>query len=86
VDPSTPAEEIELAANRHLLQRLASLSHNGVVVTPDKARRILRALPGGQVSRRHRREFLLWDSWWLLGLFCALATAEWVLRKRVGLA
>jgi len=86
VDPSTPAEEIELAANRHLLQRLAALSHNGVVVTADKARRILRALPGGQISRRHRREFLLWDSWWLLGLFCALATAEWVLRKRVGLA
>jgi hypothetical protein len=37
----------------------------------------------GEDSRRH--ETRLWDSWWLLMLFCALVTTEWVLRKLNGL-
>ncbi len=86
VDPSAPAEQIELAANRDLLGRLAGLSHNGVVVPPYQARRVLEYLPAGKVQQKHRRQFLLWDSWLLLGLFCGLATTEWLLRKRVGLA
>jgi len=86
VDPSTPAEQIELAANRHLLGRLAGLSHDGMVVAPQEARRLLERLPPGKIKQTHRRQFALWDSWVLLGLFCALASAEWLLRKQAGLA
>ncbi len=85
VDPSAPTEQIELAANRDLLGRLAGLSHNGVVVPTCQARRVLGALPAGKITRKHRREFLLWDSWPLLAIFCAVAAAEWILRKRIGL-
>ncbi len=85
VDPSAPTEQIELAANRDLLNRLAGLSHNGVVVPACQARRILDALPAGKITKKHRRQFLLWDSWVLLVLFCAVAATEWILRKRVGL-
>ena len=86
VDPSAPAEEIELAANRHLLGRLVSLSHNGIVVPPYQAQRVLGCLPAGKLKRKHRSQFALWDSWILFGLFCGLVTAEWLLRKRAGLA
>ena len=85
VDPSSPTEQIELAANRDLLARLAGLSHNGAVVPTCRARRVLEALPAGKITRKHRRQFLLWDSWGLLVLFCIVAAAEWILRKRVGL-
>jgi hypothetical protein len=33
----------------------------------------------------HRREINLWNAPWLLGIFLACVTAEWVLRKRRGL-
>ena len=86
VDPASPAEQIELAANPNLLGRLAGLSHEGGLLRPYKARRLLESLPPGKVEQTHRRQFALWDSWVLFGLFCAAATAEWLLRKRVGLA
>ncbi len=86
VDPSSPTEQIELSANRDLLNRLAGLSHNGVVVPASQARRaIFKTLPEGKITNKHRRQFLLWDSWGLLVLFCAVAAAEWILRKRFGL-
>ncbi len=85
VDPSSPTEQIELASNRDLLVRLAALSHNGAIVGPHQARRILSSLPVGKVTKKHRRQYLLWDSWPLLALFCAVAAAEWIIRKRVGL-
>ncbi|RLC67437.1 MAG: hypothetical protein DRI52_10865 [Chloroflexi bacterium] len=85
VDPSAPTEEVELAANRSLLNRLAALSHRGIVVSPWQARDALSNLPPGKISIKHRREFLLWDSWLILVLFITVAAAEWILRKRVGL-
>ncbi len=85
VAPAAPAEQIELAANTGLLARLAQLSRGGSVVPAWKARQVLEQLPPGTVQEQHRREFRLWDSWVLLALFCAAATAEWVLRKRAGL-
>ena len=85
VNPSTPDEQVELACNRDLLSRLAGLSDGGEAVTPDKAASLLASLPAGKVSRTGSDELALWDSWWLLVLFAGVATAEWVLRKRVGL-
>jgi hypothetical protein len=85
VDPAAPAELIELSANRELLARLAALSHNGIVVGPQQAARVVDALQGGDVTLTNRYQFLVWDSWPLLLLFVMAATAEWLLRKRAGL-
>ena len=86
VDPSSPTEQIELAGNRHLMSRLASLSHRGAAGPCWEVREIVKALPAEAVKRQHRRQFDLWDSWPLLALFCLTAAGEWVLRKRAGLA
>lgn len=89
IDPAAPSEQIELAANYDLLGRLASMSYNGLAVPPHQAQRIPAALPAGTVPKQHRRELSLkqhWPPWVLLGLFCAAAAAEWILRKRAGLA
>lgn len=86
VDAFSPAEEVELGANRDLLGRLASLGAGGAVWPADQATRVLESLPAGEYRQERRFQLDLWDSWILLGLFCAIATAEWVLRKRAGLA
>ncbi len=89
IDPAAPTEQIELAANADLLGRLANLSHNGAAAPPYQAHRLLSALPAGTVPRQRRLELSLkerWPPWVLLGLFCAAAAAEWILRKRFGLA
>ncbi len=85
VDPVSSAEELELSADRGLLRRLASLS-GGVVLEPHQADAVLAALGPKGLVRRQRRELRLWDSWPLLVLIVLLATVEWVMRKRVGLA
>jgi len=85
VDPSTPDEQVELACNRDLLSRLAALSEGGMVVPPAQAPLLLSALPPGKVTKTDAEEFAFWDSWLLLALFCTAVTAEWVIRKRVGL-
>ena len=85
VDPSTPQEQVELACNRDLLSRLAGSSDGGAVLSPEEARSVLTALPAGKVTQAESAEFAFWDSWLLLGLFCTAVTAEWILRKRVGL-
>jgi hypothetical protein len=86
VDAFSPSEEVELGANRSLLGRLASLGAGGTVWPADQAWRVLESLPAGEYRQERRFQLDLWDSWILLGLFCAAATAEWVLRKRAGLA
>ncbi len=89
IDPAATAEQIELSANADLLGRLANLSYNGAVVRPHRAAGLLDVLPTGSVVRQHPFELSLkerWPPWMLLGLFCAIACAEWILRKRVGLA
>ena len=85
VDPVGGAEEAELSADRGLLRRLANRSR-GVVLEPHQADQVVEALGPRSLIRRQRRELRLWDSWPLLVLLVALATVEWSLRKRVGLA
>jgi len=85
VDPVGSAEEVELSADRGLLGQLASRSH-GVVLEPHQADEVLQALGPRSLLRRQRQELRLWDSWPLLVLIVLVATVEWVLRKRVGLA
>jgi len=85
VESSTPAEQAELAPDRGLLTRLAALT-GGAVADVTHADRILASLGKPTEVQIERREYVLWDSWPLLILMVLAATAEWLLRKKVGLA
>ncbi|MCX5675819.1 MAG: hypothetical protein NTX87_12510, partial [Planctomycetota bacterium] len=85
VESSTPVEQAELAPDRALLARLAGLT-GGAVADATHADRILASLGKPTEVQIERREYVLWDSWPLLVLMVLAATAEWLLRKKVGLA
>jgi len=85
VDPATPAEQAELAPDRGLLSRLATLT-GGTVAEPARAERVLENLGPVTEVEIEPHEYVLWDSLPMLLLVVALATAEWLLRKKVGLA
>jgi len=85
VDPATPAEQVELAPDRGLLSRLAALT-GGTVADPAHANRVLDHLGPATEVEVERREYVLWDSLPMLLVIVAVATAEWLLRKKVGLA
>ena len=85
VDPATPAEQAELTPDRGLLSRLATLT-NGTVADPSRADRVLGSLGPVTEVDIERHEYVLWDSVPLLVLIVLGATAEWLLRKKVGLA
>ena len=84
VDPYTPAEQVQLDADRGLPSRLASLT-GGVVVEPAQAQEVQSALGPGTQVLRERQQYVIWDSWPLLVLIVLLATVEWLTRKKVGL-
>lgn len=78
------SEIVELAASRDLLDRLAA-PNNGRVLADYEAS-ILPSLLSAQVKPRTRIEqTTLWDRPVALVLLFAILTAEWMLRKRVGL-
>lgn len=85
VDPATAVEQIELTPDRGLLGRLAGLT-GGKVADAPAARGLLGVLGEPELVLNRRREYPLWHSWPLLALLVALATGEWVLRKKEGLA
>jgi hypothetical protein len=76
---------VELSPDRGLLGRIAELT-GGAMVSPSRADDVKDSLGPGTQVYPERREYVLWDSWPLLILALALATAEWVTRKKVGLA
>ncbi|MFW6108282.1 MAG: hypothetical protein ACOC8D_00570 [bacterium] len=84
VESAIPVEQVELAADRGLLEGLARLT-GGRVAEPHRAEDALAALGQGVLKHRERRQWALWDSWPLLVLIVVLAGAEWFLRKRVRL-
>jgi len=85
VEAAVPREQIELSANRGLLESLATLT-NGVVADPAHAGDALAALREPTLTLPDRREWSLWNSWPLLLLIVALGGAEWFIRKRARLA
>jgi len=84
VESAIPVEQVELTADRGLLEGLASLT-GGKVVEPHRAADVVAALGPGRLSHRERRQWALWDSWPLLALIVLLAGIEWFLRKRARL-
>ena len=85
VDPVAPAEQIELSADRGLLNRLATLS-GGTMVQPSQAYEILDRMGQNEQVDQRPRQYTLWDWWPLLVVMVMIATAEWILRKKAGLA
>jgi len=85
VDPSAPAEQIELSANRGLLNRLATLT-GGMMTEPSQAHELLEIFGKNKRVSRQPRQYPLWDCWPLLVLIVLIAAAEWIVRKKVGLA
>ena len=85
IDPAAPTEQIELAADRGLLGRLATLS-GGKLVDPPQAASVLDVLGTNRKVDREHREYVIWHSWPLLLLMVMIAAGEWILRKKAGLA
>jgi hypothetical protein len=78
------SELVELSASRDSLDRLAAAT-GGRVFTPDQTGQIPPLLRGRATVKTRTEETTLWDRPWSLGLFFAVLTLEWVLRKRAGL-
>jgi hypothetical protein len=78
-----PAGEMErIPMNEPELIRSAK-STNGKFYTPESTSRLLDDLPRPQkVPLDTDPPIPLWNTWAVLGLFLAVVTAEWVLRKR----
>ena len=85
VDAVAPDEELELSANAALLGRLTALSGGEVIDPATASERLTDAFGPACLTDRQRREVSLWDSWPVLALIVALATVEWIVRKRNGL-
>jgi len=80
----TPSELVELSASRDPLDRLAAAT-GGRVFTPEETGQIPPLLRRRATVKTQTEETTLWDRPWSLGLFFAVLTLEWVLRKRAGL-
>jgi hypothetical protein len=88
VTPPENGELIDVATNWELLQALAEQTQGRLFTAEDAAE--LPDLLAGQVQRQETRlEQRIWRDqpavWWVLGVLLTLLTAEWVLRKLVGL-
>ncbi|MFN0129364.1 MAG: hypothetical protein ACKV19_22080 [Verrucomicrobiales bacterium] len=80
-----PVELGDLSLNLDLLRRATTLA-GGRVVSPSEVSSLTQAFGTGTKILEERRETTLWDNWPLLTLLIAALTAEWLLRRRAGLA
>jgi hypothetical protein len=64
----------------------AAEATGGRFYTIADADRLLSELPAGRrVPIENLPPIPLWNRWWLLALFLACLTSEWILRKRKGM-
>jgi len=80
-----PIEMGTVRPSRDTLEALAK-GTGGRVVTPDRLTELVEAFGEGRGTVQERREIALWNHPLVLLLLALLLTAEWVLRKRAGLA
>jgi hypothetical protein len=84
VAPPDSEEMSNLATDWRLLEELASAT-GGKVFAAENAEELAKLLAGRASETREPFFHPFTRSWWTLGLFLILLTAEWVLRKWVGL-
>ena len=82
-EPATP-ELSDLSANEELLKQLAETT-GGRLLRPDEVGSIPELIKPTEQTTSHREELLLWNHGFMLLIFFALLTAEWVTRKLNGL-
>jgi hypothetical protein len=80
-----PLEQGEVAATRETLDPLARLTQ-GRVVGPHRAGELIEAFGPGSRVVRERIERPLWDRPWTFLVLAGLLAAEWIVRKKEGLA
>jgi hypothetical protein len=80
-----PIEMGEVRPSREALEALAK-GTGGRVVAPDALPVLAEAFGEGRRTVQERREVALWNSPYVLLLLALLLTAEWLLRKKGGLA
>jgi hypothetical protein len=80
-----PIEMGQLRPERALFDALAK-GTGGRVVEPDALPALLEAFGEGRRVVQERREYALWSNPYVLILLALLLTAEWLLRKKEGLA
>ena len=80
-----PIEMGTVRPSRDTLEALAK-GTGGRVVTPDRLAELAEAFGEGRGTVQERREIALWNHPLVLLLLALLLTAEWLLRKRAGLA
>lgn len=85
VAETATAEQVELAPDRAAMAQLAALT-GGRAVEAARAAELTGSLGRGAEVHRQEYQYILWDSWPLLAAILALATAEWLLRKKAHLA
>jgi hypothetical protein len=77
-------ELVEVTTDRAALARLARAG-GGTHAEVSRAASVLDFLASGTEHYTEAQRFRLWDSWPLLVLILLVLTAEWMLRKKVGL-
>jgi hypothetical protein len=82
--PPDNEELVDLAANLPLLEELASAS-GGKVYSIENVHELLEVLAAQTAVREYFVERPLRQSWWVFGVFIALLSLEWALRKWAGL-
>lgn len=85
VESPVPPEQAELAADRSLAASLADET-GGQLLEASQASLLTELLKQENEQVRRERQVGLWDTWPLLAVMLAAVTAEWLLRKRAGLA
>lgn len=84
VAPADIGELTELAGDEGLLRELAA-NGNGAYYRGEHLDDLIARLRPLSSGRVIESETVLWQSWWWFGAVIGLLTAEWILRKRVGL-
>ncbi len=80
-----PVELGDLSLDTDTLRRVTSLS-GGRIVAPAQAHTLAEAFGAGTKTVQQPRETTLWDNWPVLLLALAALTAEWIIRRKSGLA
>jgi len=85
IERSTEAEMADLSGDRDFLQRLAEAS-GGACINLDQIDTLPDLIKQARLRQPRTAEINLWDSAYLFLFVISCLTAEWALRKRLGLA